>query len=303
MNSQSNAMNELLTTDSQAVAPTVMNARRSFYWSIRRELWEYRSIYIAPLAVASVSLFGFLVATIGRALASAKPEQRFTVLAEPYKFAVALPMLAAMLIGAYYCLDTFPSERRDRSIFFWKSLPVSDLTTVLAKATVMFVILPLIVCSLMVILEVAMVSLSSLVVSASGLNLTTFWTKVAPFQFLLLMLYHMITIHLLWHAPFYGWMMLVSSWARRAAILWAALPPLAIGLFEMIAFHTTHFGHFMMYRLSGGPEAVPMGDPFDPMTHLTPGRFLTSPGLWLGLLFTTLCLAGAVRLRRYRGPI
>jgi ABC-2 type transport system permease protein len=300
MNTPSHALHE--SFDPQGAAPAVTRETRPLYWSIRRELWEYRSIYIAPLAVASVSLLAFLIATIGRALASAKPEQRLAVLGHPYEFAAGLPMLAAMLIGAYYCLDTFHSERRDRSILFWKSLPVSDITTVLAKGTVMFVILPLIVCTLMVALEVVMVLLSTLVVAGSGLNTATFWTQVTPFQLGVGLLYHMITVHLLWHAPFYGWMMLVSSWARRAAFLWAALPPLAIGLFEMIAFHTTYFGHFMLYRLSG-PEAMSSPDPFPPMAMVSPGHFLIAPGLWTGLLFTALCLWGAARLRRSHGPI
>jgi ABC-2 type transport system permease protein len=300
MNMQSQAMNEAF--DSQRAAPAVIRETRPLYWSIRRELWEYRSIYIAPLAVASVGLFAFLIGTIGRALASAKPEQRLAVLGHPFnEFAAGLPMLAAMLIGAYYCLDTFASERRDRSILFWKSLPVSDLTTVLAKGTVMFVILPLIVCTLMVALEVVMVLLSSLVAAGIGLSTATFWTQVAPFQLGIGLLYHMITVHVLWHAPFYGWMMLVSSWARRAAILWAALPPLAIGLFEMIAFRTTYFGHFLMYRLSG-PDVM-SSHPFSPMAVHNAGHFLISPGLWMGLLFTALCLWGAARLRRSHGPI
>lgn len=299
MNTPSQAMNQHF--DSQAAAPALIRETRPLYWSICRELWEYRSIYIAPLAVAAVSLFAFLIATIGRAMAAAKPEQRLAVLAQPYEFAAGLPMLAAMLIGAYYCLDTFASERRDRSILFWKSLPVSDLTTVLAKGTVMFVVLPLIVCALMVALEVVMVLLSTLIVAGSGLSTATFWAQVTPFQMLIGLLYHTITVHVLWHAPFYGWMMLVSSWARRAAILWAALPPLAVGLFEMIAFHTTYFGHFMLYRLSG-PDTM-SSDPFSPMAVHSSGHFLMMPGLWIGLLFTALCLWGAARLRRSHGPI
>jgi ABC-2 type transport system permease protein len=283
----------------------MLSATRPFYWSVRRELWEYRSIYLAPLAVAAVSLLGFLIATLGRALSMPSLDQRLAVLEQPYEFAAGLPMIASMLIGAYYCLDAFSSERRDRSILFWKSLPVSDRTTILAKACVLFVVLPLITCALIVAVELVMVSLSSLVVVGSGMSVATFWAYVAPFQLLLGLLYHMITVHVFWHAPFYAWLLLVSSWARRAAILWAALPPLAIGVFEKIAFHTTYFADFLMYRVSGGPEAMPMGNrsALGLMTHFTPGHFLLSPGLWLGLGFTAICLAAAVRLRRYREPI
>jgi ABC-2 type transport system permease protein len=282
-----------------------LSSTRPFYWSIRRELWEYRSIYLAPLAVAGVSIFGFLIATLGRALSMSNLDKRLAVLEQPYEFAAALPMLAAMVIGAYYCLDAFSSERRDRSILFWKSLPVSDRTTILAKATVLFAVLPLITCAMIVAVEVIMVTLSSVVVLASGLSVATFWAHTAPFDTLRGLLYHTITVHVLWHAPFYAWLLLVSSWARRAAILWATLPPLAIGIFERIAFHTTYFVNWLMYRVAGGPDAIPMGSDHSMgvMTHFTLIRFLLTPGLWLGLGFTALCLATAVRLRHYREPI
>ena len=121
----------------------------------------------------------------------------------------------------------------------------------------------------------------------------------------LLLLYHLVTVHSLWYAPIYGWLLLVSGWARRAAFLWAGLPLLAIGIVEKIAFNTSHFAAMLENRLGGSTEAIsaPGTVPMDTMTHLTPGHFLSSPGLWLGLALTAAFLAAAVRLRRYRGPI
>jgi ABC-2 type transport system permease protein len=304
MNTQANAIPGG-PLDSEPTVPAAMSATRPFYWSLRRELWEYRSIYLGPLSVSCVALLGFLIATIGRALATGNSDERLTVLAQPYEFAESLPMLTAMIVGAFYCLDAFYSERRDRSILFWKSLPVSDRTTVLAKASIPYLVLPAITCGLMVVIELIMVALSSLVVMGSGMSVGTFLTRLAPVEMLTGMLYHMITVHVLWHAPFYAWMMLVSAWARRATFLWAVLPPLAIAVFERIAFHTTHLGNFMMYRLEGGTEAMPMPgrNALDLMTRLTPGHFLLTPGLWFGLAFTALCLFGAMRLRRQHGPL
>jgi hypothetical protein len=82
------------------------------------------------------------------------------------------------------------------------------------------------------------------------------------------------------------------------------LPVVAIAFVEKIAFNTSHFATFLLDRLSGGAEAMTMSGsmPIDPGTHITLGRYLSAPGLWLGLAFTAICLAGAVRLRRYRGP-
>jgi ABC-2 type transport system permease protein len=113
-------------------------------------------------------------------------------------------------------------------------------------------------------------------------------------------------VHVLWYAPLYAWMMLVSAWARRATFLWAGLPPLAIGVAEKIAFNTRHFANLMGYRFAG-PEHFDMTEPgqfvMDPMMHLHLGTFLRTPGLYTGLVIAALLLAAAVRLRRHQGPI
>ena len=151
-----------------------------------------------------------------------------------------------------------------------------------------------------------MLLVSSVFLVGSGLSVGTYWAQVALVQMTLLLLYHLMTVHVLWAAPVYGWLLLVSAWARRAAFLWAVLPPLAIGTLEKLLFNTGHFAAFVEQFLSGsGTEAFMAPDtlPMNPMTHVTPGRFLSTPGLWIGLAVTTAFLAAAVRLRRYREPM
>jgi ABC-2 type transport system permease protein len=309
MNTQSNAMPES-PLESQIVAPVVISGTRRMYWSLRRELWEYRSIYIAPLAAAALFLFGFLISTIHlparmRSLSALDPAQQHESIAVPYDMAAGLIMLTALIVGVFYTLDALHGERRDRSILFWKSLPVSDLTTVLSKASVPLLVLPLLAFTITVALQFIMLLLSSAVLLGSGLNVATLWTQLSFVQMSLLLLYHLLTVHSLWYAPFYGWLLLVSGWARRAAFLWAALPLLAIAIVEKIAFNTSYFAAMLQHRLGGAAEAVvvPGTMPMDPMTHVTPGHFLSNPGLWLGLAIFAACLATAIRLRRYQGPI
>lgn len=133
MNIQSNAMTES-SIPSQGT-PAAVSTARAMYWSMRRELWENRSIYLGPLAVAGVALFGFCISSfvgIWEAplrLNPAKPQA-------PYDMAAGLMMLTGIVVSVFYCLDALYGERRDRSILLWKSLPVSDLTTVLAKASI-----------------------------------------------------------------------------------------------------------------------------------------------------------------------
>ena len=58
-----------------------------------------------------------------------------------------------------------------------------------------------------------------------------------------------LVVHALWFAPLYAWLLLVSAWARRAPLLWAVLPSLALGVVERMAFGTSHFGSLIRYRL------------------------------------------------------
>jgi ABC-2 type transport system permease protein len=304
MNTQSNTMPE--SFEPQGIAPAAMSATRPLYWSVRRELWENRSIYIAPLAVAVVMLFGFLIATIGRAMSVSDPAQRVSVLTEPTDFAALLIMGTAFVVGVFYSLDALHGERRDRSVLFWKSLPVSDLTTVLSKASIPLVVLPLLSFALTVATQWIMLLLSTAVMLGSGLSAGPLWTHMPLFQMWLLLLYHLLAVHVLWYAPIYGWLLLVSGWARRAAFLWAALPWLAIGIVEKLAFNTTHFAAWVGYRFSGsaaGGSFTADNVSMDPLMHLTLGKFLITPGLWIGLAFFVACIAAAVRLRRYQGPI
>src|ERR1700726_5121496 len=148
MSTQSNSMPE--SFDSQRIAPAAMSATRPLYWSVRRELWEYRSIYIAPIVAAIVFLLGFFISMVSLRhrmhgvwpLDSAPGRDVF---ATRYELAAALIMGTGLIVGVFYTLDALYGERRDRSILFWKSLPVSDLTTVLSKVTIPLAVLPLII--------------------------------------------------------------------------------------------------------------------------------------------------------------
>src|SRR5213080_2853925 len=142
MNNPSNAVPEL-PNESQGFAPAAMSpTTRPFYWSVWRELWENRSIYIAPLIVAVVQVFGFAISTIGLAerrravLLLDDPAKQRAAIEATYDAAAMMMIFVVFIVGVFYCLDALHGERRDRSILFWKSLPVSDLTTVLSKVTI-----------------------------------------------------------------------------------------------------------------------------------------------------------------------
>jgi ABC-2 type transport system permease protein len=313
MNTHSNAAPE--SSGAQANAPLVMPATRPFYWSVRRELWENRSIYIAPLAAAGVYMLGFLISLVWlprhlRHVMAPEPEHPLMLLAMNYAHAGMLLTFTAFLVGMFYSLDALHGERRDRSILFWKSLPVSDRTTVLAKASIPLVVLPLIVLVLTVTVQIAMRVLTIVALLLTHGDVAKEWT-LPLFEMQLGLLYGLIVIAL-WHAPIYCWFLLVSGWARRATFLWAVLPPMALAAVEYIAFRTTYLGLLLQDRLFGFSAAafdlkdkngVPIDAHFIPLSLFAPGRFLSSPSLWVGLLLAAGFLAAAVRLRRYREPI
>jgi ABC-2 type transport system permease protein len=304
MNAQSDVVEESFVP--QRSASVSMGSMRLLYWSIRREFWEHPSIYVAPLVVAGVALVGFTVSSIAGIWEPAlrlNPEQP----QDPYDLAAGLMMLTGIVVTVFYCLDALYSERRDRSILFWKSLPISDLTTVLAKACVPLVILPLLMFAITVAIYTIMLLVSSAVVPASGGSVATLWEKVSLFRMSWLLLYHLVTAHALWPAPVYCWLLLVSGWARRAPVLWAVLPVAVIGILEQIAVRSWHYSSIIVLRLLGDAPGIHSTSgkmfPTNPMAHIAPYQFLSSPGLWIGLALAAIFLAGAVRLRRYQEPI
>jgi ABC-2 type transport system permease protein len=267
----------------------------SMVWSVRRELWENRSIYLAPLIVAAVIVFASIVATLaGR---HSRPDQ----IAANFEIAAGALMATTLIVAIFYCLDALYGERRDRSVLLWKSMPVSDLTAVLSKMAVPLVVLPLVTFAITIVMQLMMLLTSSAVLLMKGHSVAALWT-LPWLQMTSGLLYHLITVHSLYYAPIFGWLLLVSAWAKRLPFLWAFLPLAAIGLIEKIAFSTTHFATMLGSRISGGME----GSGAKGMMMLWPAHpleFLTKPGLWIGFAIAAICIAMAVRLRRYRDPI
>jgi ABC-2 type transport system permease protein len=151
-----------------------------------------------------------------------------------------------------------------------------------------------------------MLLVSSAILFVKGQSVAMLWANMSFFRMSLLLLYHLLTAHGLWPAPVYCWLLFVSGWSRRATFLWAVLPMVAIAGFERIAFGTWHFAMLVASRFIGDAatvtSATPGMAPTNPMIHVDPG-FLTSPGLWIGLLVSAAFLAAAIQLRRSQGPI
>jgi ABC-2 type transport system permease protein len=300
-----------MNTESETSPSHQQHSTTPFIWSVRRELWENKSIYIAPAIASAVILLGALIS------AGHLPERRRNamVLDEirrraaielPYNIVAMVLIITAFIVGFFYCLDALYGERRERSILFWKSLPVSDVTTVLSKVVIPLAILPAIAFVIIAVTQFLMLLISSAVLMPSGLAGTT-WANFNLLRESVVLLYGLIVIAL-WHAPIYGWALLISGIGRRATFLWAVMPPLAIAIFEKVTFNTSFIWSMLKHRLLGAGDTafdfqMHRSISIDLMSQLTPGRFLATPGLWIGLLFAVGFVVAAVRLRRYRGPL
>jgi ABC-2 type transport system permease protein len=309
MSTQANAVPEA-PPESRANPTAAIPAMRLFAWSVRREFWEHRSLYIAPLAATALFLTGFVIGLIRlpgkmRAAMALDAAAQHTAIVEPYHFIEFLLMGTMLIVAVFYCTDALHGERRDRSILFWKSLPVSDVTTVLAKASIPLLILPLLCTALTVVTQWIMLLLSSVLLLGSGGSVATLWNNLPMYQMSVGLLLHLLGVHGLWYAPFYGWLLLVSAWARRGAILWATLPLLAVGVVEKIAFNTSYFAAMLLYQFSGGPAGADFAADSKSLNpqHAHMVSLPDSAGLWAGLAVTAIFLAVAVRLRRYREPM
>ncbi len=294
---------------------------RPYYWSVKRELWENAAIWMAPLGVASLALLGFAVHTLMHLPAAlTRAETTITVartispanvdafaaagrasvraagaLEMPYDVIAGVTFMTTVVVAFFYCLGALHGERRDRTILFWKSLPVSDLTSVLAKATLPLIVAPVVIFVIAFVAQLIMLGLSSLVLVLSGHSVGTLMGYI-PVPFIWPAMARGMIILALWYAPVVGWLLLVSAWAKRTPILWALGPWAAIAAIEWFAFRSMGVIGVLMGRLGGGfTQAFTPGGTgkgvISEDAHLDPTHVLVNPQLWIGLVNLSACQA------------
>ncbi len=298
-------------SDTLVQQPAPASARpswgRLFYWSVRRELWENRSVYVAPLGVAAVIVFGYLLGTAHPPHVHTSGRLDATEIREiPYDVAAVVTLVVSLVVGVFYCLGALHGERRDRSILFWKSLPVSDLTAVLAKASIALIVLPAVAFVVILVTQLVMFLISTMALLAHGASAALLWAQDPVLSNFWSLPYGLAVLSL-WYAPVYGGCLLVSAWARRTPILWALAPVIGLPLLEKLAFGTSYVGETLKRRLHGGFTDA-FATPSTGKMHIDfaqpePLKFLAAPDLWIGLVVAAAFVTGAVWLRRRGEPI
>lgn len=245
--------------------------------TIKKEVWEYKKIFLwLPTLIAGfmilTPLMSFLLIDSSstqfflgdkqdiswegfwQQLADTQNPAMFSQLFYGFSSALFAPFfIVATLVQVYYFIACLFDERRDLSILFWRSLPVSDAMSIGVKLLVGALVLPLfflIAATLTLLLFLIAGAIMCSVIALSydislwGLwassniitHMSSYWLSLIPYT--------------LWLLPVYAWLMLVSMFSSKAPVLWAILP--IVGLLLIEAFIVKYFhleGRFFLNSL------------------------------------------------------
>jgi ABC-2 type transport system permease protein len=294
---------------------------------IKREIWEHRAIYVTPIAIAVVvslvSLAGMVTISafdkeVNMALfgasniaGDAEREAAMTVffLGTSWVFLFGLAILTT-----FYTLDSLYAERKDKSILFWRSLPITDAETVVSKLLTAIFVLPLVTVAAIIATHIVNLVITTGWVMVRGGNAAhLIWGSVPLFDNWAAAL--IVTIaSAIWMSPFIGWFLFVSAFTKRSPLLMAFMPLIILPIVEWIFFRSKIFATAVF----GRGEMIPLFREMDLelffdedrmrvneevvrlLAHIDVGKFLLSPSVWAGVVVCGLFATAAIYLRRYR---
>lgn len=287
---------------------------RTLVTLVRREYWEHRALWIAPLAVAALIVAGAAVGRINFDWSTTPTPEVQRALFGLVLISFDIPLYLTMSVVLwFYASDCLYAERRDRSILFWKSMPVSDAQTVLSKVLVLLLVAPLSVYAVSLVTSLVAAGIWSLRAwgggaASSGWD-TGVWLRVQGIDFVWVM------IASLWYAPIMAYVLLISAWARRNISVWVFAPPLALALTEWFTLRTHHVWDVIGYRFNGlwrytnlsfslpdrlADNATAHRAADDALRGIDPAAALGNVDLWLGLAVAAALVYAAIRIRHYR---
>ena len=298
---------------------------------VRREMWEHRSFWLVPTVVASLFTLMMLRAGVevlgdDHAADIARVNAKLADKIELGSFMDRTDAAATVFAGSaapfgiimgfvcfFYLLDSLYGDRRDRSVLFWRSMPITDRETVFAKLLTGTVFGPL--ATLCVLLAAFVVWSGVVAMFGAAVGFDYWWLGLNPLAwaeaFLMLLGVHLGFMLVV--APFIGWVLLASSWAPRAPFLWAFLPPLGLALFEEMFLDSNRFiqmigRHFetlvpQLFDVHSMRDIAIQGDGYKvsmgPAFELS-ATYLAEPRLWVGVVLGAAFVAGAIWMRRFR---
>lgn len=299
-----------------------------FLGLLKRELQEHPALYVGPLGVnLFVAVSALLL--VARAIGSAETLRRIAgyidmaddrarefggtaLLATP----MWLVVVVTISIGYFYFIDCLYAERKDRTILFFKSFPVSDSETVLSKLFCGVIVLPALSLAALAVTQLFVLAVISIALAAAGASPAGLWSARSILSNWAFTFYVLVSCAL-WYAPFIAFLLLVSAWAKRAVFLWSVLPFFVIQA-EFLLPGRNFIAPLIFGHMSGYPAAafafndrVMAGDQaalqelfrdggISPLSLADPGGFFGDPNLWVGAVVAALFVTAAIWLRRYR---
>ena len=319
------------------------NALKNMGWLIRREFWEHRGGFLwAPVITGGIFLLltiiglvtaevigarsGFSIGGSGNLQSIMKQmdagdlSQVGLALDVSMFSATALIFVVLGFVVFFYCLGALYDDRRDRSVLFWKSLPISNTSTVLSKVISATVLAPVIAVITGIVAGLLQLLIMAVVLSFHGINVWQLLVLAHPLQIAANLIAY-VPLYVLWALPSVGWLLLCSAWARSKPFLWAIALPVGTGLmlnwFGILGLLNLRGSWFWQHiglrgLLSVFPGSETLARLGDFRMHLdSSGLFdlsqiyqlLYQPSLWIGVAIGGLLLAGAVWCRRWRTDI
>ena len=293
---------------------------------VRRELWEHRAIYIAPLVIAlvmslmsltgqvTISAFGHEVDLAIIGASSAGEIERQAAITAILMVFTSIFALGAWILMIFYSLDALYAERRDKSILFWRSLPVTDAETVISKLLTAVLVIPLTAFAFVVVTHLLNLILWSIWLSIQGGDAGhLLWSAAPLFDNWAATLIIAVAMPL-WLSPLIGWFLFVSAFTRRSPLLIAFLPMFVVPMLEKLVSSTSLFWDAIFARSVRPPlfKGIDVSRIFDEdnfqiaadtaslLAKIDLARFLSSPSMWLGLVVCGLFTTAAIYIRRYR---
>jgi len=300
------------------------NVVKQFPTLLKREFWEHKiailyvplvitlfSIGLVALSAVSTPFYSVTVessgssqnVTIGMAdtslseivgpklkqFSQRSETQKAKVFEELYSGSSFILLITLWFVIFFYLQGALYEDRKDRSILFWKSLPVSDGLTVASKLVTALIVIPAIYLVFVVITQLGFIIIASIVAAFNSVDVwSTLWTPAnLVTRWLAMMAFFLYTA--LWCLPFFTWILLVSSWAKSVPFAWVIGVPLLLVIIEEGIFRRSDyvrefiFSHSMSLReVSGGFSSFsPTGlFTFDMLTGVVLGGVFVALTVW-----------------------
>lgn len=313
---------------------------KTFLTLLKREYWENKTgLQWVPLIIGGIAVFGVFLGVFVFSTSNVQINgvgshdltslfKLYDVSVDPRAKAIGVQMgmysgifsfgFVLAIVGFFYCLGALYDDRKDRSILFWKSMPISDTMTVVSKVVTVMLLAPLF---FWVILQVTTLAIMMLATIFAWVSDASAWSNIwQPSNLFVIAFYQLQAFYVatLWAAPIVGYLLLVSSWTKKVPFLVATVPVVLVIIAESIVTNTAHVASYigerfvMIWAAYITPVANIAGDFSDVIESdaadfieedwipLSFGKHLMDMDLWLGIVVGAAFVVGAIMIRRYR---